>query len=219
MTRRSAFEGWNAEAMGLREEEDAPSPPASPVPPSPIMQLQVARPRKRKRAWEREHRGRTFYVPTPLVDRAKAVRQAVLGLAQKHMTTADQVADALLSWAIAQVAAQEIALEARPTLRRKMSVRVVDANGWPEEIEEPKAKRKQSSYVRVTYRLSGETIARIISLSSSAIAPGEVIVVLLEHALSALQSGRVRLQSEPEVVRQKVTAWEFRENSSERRAM
>jgi hypothetical protein len=182
------------------------------------MQLQVARPRKRKRAWEREHRGRTFYVPIPLVDRAKAVRQAVLGLAQKHMTTADQVADALLSWAIAQVSAQEIALEARPTLRRKMSVRVVDANGWPEGMEEPKAKGKKAQELFLGYRLSPETNRQITSLSSNAIAPGEVVVVLLEHALSALQSGRVRLQSEPEVVRQKVTAWEFRENSSGKRA-
>lgn len=172
----------------------------------PIDLIPLARPRSRKRAWEREHRARTFYIPAPLVDRAKAVREKVLALAQKHLTSADQVADALLAWAIEQVTSGRLALEARPTQRRKMTVRVVDANGWPGEFEKPKAKRRQF-YMRITYRLSSETVVRIISLSGDAIAPGEVVVVLLEHALSALQSGRVRLQSEPEVVQNRVKAW------------
>lgn len=170
--------------------------------------IPMATPRKRKREWERQHRGRTYRIPAVLVDRARAVRQDIVALAQEHMTTASDVAEALLSHAIRQINANALSLQFSPPVdrRRKMSVRVV--TGSAPEIPEatPKSRCKQQDFW-LDYRLPGEVDASIRAIAGGSASSGEVLVLLLEAALEALKSGRIRLQSEPEVVRQRVSAW------------
>lgn len=188
-----------------------PAPPSAPQTwgeaPTPLDTIPVARPRSRRREWEKTNRGKTYRVPAPLVERAKAARQAIAGLAQKHMATADQVADVLLGWACIQAQAGRLTIEAAPTKRRKMTVRLVESGaGWPQPVDEP-VKRKKARDMRLTYRLSPETRKALEGLSGEDIAAGEVVVAMLEYALTAVREGRVRLLAEPEIVRQKVGVW------------
>jgi len=171
--------------------------------------IPLAQPRRRKREWERAHRGKTYRVPGSLVERAKAVRKVILALAQKHMTTTSDVAEALLAYAIGQAKAGSLSLQFSPPSsgRRKMSVQVVDGSGWPEVVDIKTVLRSKRSDLRLTYRLSDEMDREIHRLAGGSALHGEVLVVLLEAAVAALQSGRIGLRAEPEVVRQRVTAW------------
>ena len=189
MPRRDPFENLTLPSADRR----SPSADAPGTPPSPLDLIPRARRKKRRREWERRHRGFSYKVPHDLVARAQDVREAITGLAQAHMTTSDQLATALMIAALDAVQDGEITLNLRPNPQgRKMTVEVVREPGWKHEPPAPKRRRRKPTLV-LTYRWPVEVHRRIQALVGEA-RIGEAVVVLLEAALERVREGRWSLR-------------------------
>lgn len=193
MTRRNAFDRIRKDAQ------------------DPITSIPLAKGKKRdNRAWDRKHPVISYYIPVPLHEKAKDIRAAVLALSQKHMTSISSVASALASYSLSHIRQGKLEIDGRPDAdRRKMTLSWEEMeDGWKQEIPQPTkqaAKRKEKdSYIG--YRWSRDIDLQIKSLADTSISVGEVVVFLLNYALYAHKSGRLRLKEETIVVSQKVSA-------------
>ena len=179
------------------------------TPVAPIDTIPLAQGHKRdNRAWDRAHRGMSYRVPQSLYIQAKDIRATILSLAQQHMTSASSVAAALIGFSLAHVRQGKLAIEARPNAnRRKMTLTWSEADEWPQEIPQPKSVIKMASTeIVLTYRWGRDVDTQIKALAGDSISAGEVVVFLLNYALGAHRSGRLRLKEEAVVVSQKVSA-------------
>jgi len=179
-------------------------------PQQPINTIPLAKEHRRdNRAWDRKHRGKSYFIPTHLNEQAKDIRAFILALSQKHMTNTSSVATALISFSLAHVRQGKLKIEGRPdTNRRKMALTWEEAeDGWPQEISQP-AKRivKGAKDTYLNYRWGRDIDTQIKALAGVAISVGEVVVFLLNYALGAHKKGRLMLKEETVVVSQKVSA-------------
>jgi hypothetical protein len=174
----------------------------------PVKIIPLARKKKRdNRAWDRAHRGMSYHVPSPLREKAKDVRAAILGLAHQHMTNSSSVAAALMGFSLAHVRLGKLTVEARPNAtRRKMSLTWEEADEWPQEIQTVKhAARSADKDLVLTYRWGGDLGKQIKALAGEEICIGEVVLYLLQYAIDAHRSGRLRLKEEVLVISKKVS--------------
>ncbi len=187
MPRRDPFENLTLPSA----DRHSPSADAPGTPPSPLDLIPRAKPKKRRREWERRHKSYTYWVSgQDLVTRAKAVRESIRGLAEAYMTTTDQVAEALMSAALDAVRDGEIELQVQPNSNpkaRRMTVEVVREPGWKRDIPRPKGRSRKITLV-LAYRWSKEMHQRIVTLAGNA-RIGEVVVTLLEEALERVRKG------------------------------
>lgn len=193
MTRRNAFD---------RIRKDAHDP---------ITSIPLAKGKKRdNRAWDRKHPVISYYIPAPLHEKAKDIRAAVLALSQKHMTSISSVASALASYSLSHVRQGKVQIEGHPDAnRRKMTLAWEEVeDGWKQEIPQPTkhAGKRMTKDAYIGYRWSRDIDSQIKSLADTSISVGELVVFLLNYALDAHKSGRLRLKEETVVVSQKVSA-------------
>lgn len=193
MTRRNAFDRIRKEAQ------------------DPITSIPLARGKKRdNRAWDRKHPVISYYIPAPLHEKAKDIRAAVLALSQKHMTSISSVATALASYSLSHVRQGRLLIEGRPDAsRRKMTLAWVEVDdGWKQELPQPikRIGKSKDKDAYIGYRWGRDIDSQIKSLADTSISVGEVVVFLLNYALDAHKSGRLRLKEETVVVSQKVSA-------------
>lgn len=190
----------------------SPTPGGDAQPPRPIDLIPRPKKRTRQRDWERKNPAKHYRVPADLHDRAKAVREALLGLAQHYQSTVDDVARALMAAAL--VAAQEgdIQLAYRPNPQgRKMTVEVVRGGDWPQaELPKPKSRKKAKPLI-LTYRWGPEVHQAISDLAGEA-PKGAVVVLLLEAALERVKAGKWGLRPRPVAVKQEVVVATSRKN-------
>ena len=178
-------------------------------PQEPIATIPLAKDHKRdNRAWDRKHRGSSYFIPSHLHLQAKDIRSAILALSQKHMTTTSSVANAFMGYALAHIRSGKLVIEPRPNAqRRKMALTWEEADEWPQEI--PSAIKQKRSLnaeeLYLNYRWGRDVDAQIKALAGTSIATGEVVVFLLNYALDAHKQGRLRLKEEAVVVAQKVS--------------
>jgi len=175
----------------------------------PVDIIPFAQQQKRdNRSWDRAHRGMSYRIPSQLHEQAKDIRASILGLAHQHMTNTASVASALIGFSLSQVRQGNLAIEARPkATRRKMTLVCVEADEWPQDIPSTKRSVKPAGAdIVLTYRWSKDVNMQIKALAGMEIAAGEVVVFLLNYALTAYKSGNVRLKDEAFVVSQKVSA-------------
>lgn len=176
---------------------------------SPIATIPLAQGHKRdNRAWDRAHPGISYRIPLPLHVQAKDIRATILGLAHQHMTSTSSVANALMSYSLAQVRQGKLAIEARPNVnRRKMILTWMEADEWPQEIPQhtKHANNTKVKAVYLNYRWGKDVDSQIKALAGKAISVGEVVVFLLHYALEAHKQGHLRLKEEAVVVSQKVS--------------
>ena len=179
-------------------------------PQEPISTIPLAQGYKRdNRAWDRKHRGNSYFIPSHLNEQAKDIRAAILALSQKHMTNTSSVATALVSFSLSHVRQGKLKIEARPDIhRRKMALTWEEKeDGWPQEVLQPmKRVIKDVKGIYMNYRWGRDIDTQIKALAGVAISVGEVVVFLLNYALSAHKNGRLRLKEESVVVSQKVSA-------------
>jgi len=179
-------------------------------PQQPISTIPRAQENKREnRAWDKRHRGSSYFIPSHLQVQAKDMRAAVLALSQKHMTNTSSVATALISFSLAHVRQGKLKIEGRPNVnRRKMTLTWEEAeDGWPLEISQPlKRIIKDAKDTYLNYRWGRDIDTQIKALAGVAISVGEVVVFLLNYALGEHKQGRLRLKEETVVVSQKVSA-------------
>jgi len=158
----------------------------------PIQTIPSAERKKRKpRTWDRENPVISYFIPAPLTERAKEIRESILALAQHHMTTASSVATALMNYALRDAGTGKLKLDPRPApQRRKMTLVLEDAKEWPREI--PQAQPRQVRKTRkmyLGYRWSRDVDIQIKALAGSYVPVGEVVVFLLNHALTEYKNG------------------------------
>ena len=177
-------------------------------PQAPIDIIPPAQGRKRRddRSWDRAHHGISYFVPPILHEQAKDVRSAILALAQKHMTNTSGVAVALMSFSLAKIRQGKLKIEPRPNpQRRKMALVWEEAEEWPQEIPQSSPRSGKRASVYLNYRWGRDMDAQVKSIAGQTISSGEVVVFLLDYALAAYKSGRLRFKEEAIVVTQKVS--------------
>lgn len=179
-------------------------------PQQPLSTIPRAQDKKRdNRAWDRKHRGNSYFIPAHLHVQAKDMRAAVLALSQKHMTNTSSVASALMKYSLEHVRLGRLNFGARPDAERtKMTLIWEDLkDSRPQEIPQPKklmAKSEKELYIN--YRWGRDVDLQIKALAGTSVAPGEIVVFLLHYALAAYRNGAMRLKEETVVVSQKVTS-------------
>ncbi len=174
--------------------------------PAPIDLIPRPKKRTRRREWEKANPAQHYRVPADLHARARAVRSAIVGLAQQYQATADDVASALMTAALAAVQDGEIQLDFRPNPKgRKMAVEVVRGDGWAQEgLPKPKPRKKPSRPLILTYRW-GEDVHKSITHIAADSSKGAVVVLLLEEALERVKAGKWGLRPRPVTAKQTVT--------------
>lgn len=193
-------------------------------PTEPIHLIQTAREAKRarpkrKRDWEKlpQHRTCGYRVPNHLrsvvgeTHEKTGLRYLIRGIADHHMTTTSVVAGAMMTYALSELRAGNIKIEARPqpegrVMRLDWSIR---EDAWMQDIPAPKPKRQRSPLepkpIFIAYRWGREIEGQIKAIASSAgVTSGEIVVYLLHHAIQSYRSGRLHLQEASKIVRQTV---------------
>jgi hypothetical protein len=179
-------------------------------PQQPISTIPRAQDNKREnRAWDKKHRGNSYFIPAHLHVQAKDMRAAVLALSQKHMTNTSSVASALMKYSLEHVRLGRLNFGTRPDAERtKMTLVWEDVrDSRPQEIPQPKKlMTKSEKELYINYRWGRDVDLQIKALAGTSIAPGEIVVFLLHYALAAYRNGTMRLKEETVVVSQKVTS-------------
>ena len=203
----------------------------------PIDLIPIAKKAERDRVWEKKNKAYSYRIPQRLRDEAIAVRESILSIAsfdenghlRMDRTTVDDVAKALIASALKK--AKEETLTFAPARTGKMKLEWKEAEqGWEAPIVlkkvEKKKKKAPSKQIVLSYRWSPERHAEIEALAGEvhavrhredgttknnphrfSVPPGEVVVRLLQRAITAYKERRLVLSSSPETVSQKVTGW------------
>jgi hypothetical protein len=203
----------------------------------PLDLIPVAKKAVRQRTWEKKNKTFSYRIPQRLQAEAIEVRESILSIAaydekghlRMDQTTVDDVAKNLVAYAL--VKAKKENLTFSPTRQGKMKLEWEEAEqDWSPPIVLKKVeKKKRQTPVKqmfLGYRWSLEHHAEIEVLAGStkdvhyrddgsivnnphrfSVSPGEVIVRLLQRAITAYKERRLLLSSQPETVSQKVTGW------------
>jgi len=194
-------------------------------PTEPIHLIQTAREAKRsrpkrKRNWEKQpdHHSRGYCVPNHLRSMVgekhekTGMRYSIRGIADHHMTTTSQVAGAMMTYALSELRAGRIKLEARPqpegrVMRLDWSIR---EDTWAQDIPTPKPRKQRSPLepkpLYISYRWGSGIDQQIKAVATSlGVTSGEAVVYLLHHAIESYRSGRLHLHEAAKVVRQTVS--------------
>lgn len=162
------------------------------------------------RKWDLEHRGYSYSIPAHLREKARDIRTAVLGLSRMHLASTSNVATALISFSLAHVRQGRLRLEGHPDAsRQKMTLQWEEvADGKPQTIHQKKTILSDGPQRRVylNYRWGQAIHEQIKGLAGTVLSKGDVVVALLEYALAAHKSGRLKLKEETVIVSQKVSA-------------
>lgn len=164
--------------------------------------------RKDKRKWESEHPGKCYFIPDFLVVDAKNVRKAILRMAQDNMANTSNIAKELMKYALRHVREGKLPLDAQPNpKRRKMTLTLQDADGWPQDTHSPaeRVKKPMREETYLNYRLGSDIDRQIEACAGTHLSKGEVVVFLLKYAISAHDNGRATFTAQPVVVKQAVT--------------
>ncbi len=193
--------------------------------------------KREDRSWEKANPSFSAWIPTRLMDRAIVIKNAILWISQhdengelrSDRTTVDDVATTLIDYALAMAAKENITF--RPTAKGKMTLSWNEAEaGWnsPIAIGEPVRKKKAALPKQVTlgYRWTPEHQVGIEKLAGEvrpvqykddgaikrdphrfAVPLGEIVVRLLQRAISDYQSRKMRLLSRPVSAAQTVDGW------------
>lgn len=173
---------------------------------------------KRKRHWEKNHRGHSYFIPDKyraLVGVEKedeGIRKNIRALAEKHSTTVGSIACALMDFSMSELRFGRLNLAslANPNGLKMQITWTYQNEGWPQTI--PPAKSEPIKILKprklyLNYRWDARIDQQVIAEADRLDVPhGELVVRLLQHALDAYQSGRLRLKETAVVVKQKVEA-------------
>ncbi len=187
-------------------------------PVSPVDTMRVAQQRQKPRRWEQANRAFSYAIPRPLHQAAWQVRDNINAIAQfdEHGTErdetvkVDEIACALIDWALRRVEQEPEILTPRPdpTSRGGQMTLVTwreTAGAQPISLPAPRRKRTivEARKLVLSYRWSEDVDAKIRELAGKnlnlvekynpykhAVPAGEVVVRLLELAISDYIAGR-----------------------------
>jgi hypothetical protein len=204
--RRSAFQRAGAHLQQTPSSGFVPShEPLTTIP------LTAKKQRADHRAWEKSHPSNSYYIPEHLLEEAKNIRDEIKAITSENMTNTTSVATALIEYALKNVRKGELEISAQPNpLRRKMTVKLVEADGWPKPKSEKNSrptkahKRMNRLIAYLNYRWGTDIDRQIEVLAGTALSKGEVVIFLLHYALTAYNKGRIKFVAQPVLDKQRV---------------
>ncbi len=167
--------------------------------------------KKTDRTWEKQNRARSYWVPTPLHDMARQVREDVNSIARydengqprNDQTTADQIAGILVDVAlqIVDVQPELITSSTNPRGRGKMTVYAKAWDAWqkPPPIQQlprvaDRKKKPKAKSVFIGYRWSENINQAVRSLANRRDIPaGELVLRLLQIGIEAYKRHDFRI--------------------------
>jgi hypothetical protein len=219
MPRRNAFQDW---AQLQRELAQIPEN-TTPVPPTPIDLMGMAKPKQRSREYEKRNRSFTYR----LTD--KELGAKIAAVAASLQVTVDEVARVFVEVGIREAKAGRIPFNSIPPVQRRMTLyptgsetwKVQEQDSWqksisPRERQKPlssaeKARRRQDlNKSVVAYRWPAETDQSLAALTETVAGKaitrsdgrkGWVLTILLRYGLSLFETGKLPLQPQPKIVK------------------
>jgi len=215
MPRRDAFSMLRGTSSPSQENEIAPTKPAVASPEAhaikPLDFIPAAEPRKKRdRKWEKAHQGQVATyrgIPAEL-------HQTILHIADNLGVPMDEVARAFLEHSLVDHKSGRFPIHPHPKAQRM----TLYPDGKPEAVPTSKAwlkdafspqrpgkKRKQANQPkrwesRVSYRLPVALKQEVKELADQhTVGVGELVFFLFQHAMSAYESGVLRLEAHPKV--------------------
>ena len=192
----------------------------------PNARLTAASPAKRNRTYERRHRTFTYR----LTD--KELNDKLVAIAESLFVTVNDVARAFVEAGIAAARQGEIPFDNIPFIKKHLTLYPTDNEtwevrteaNWPKEIPVRKRKRKLSevekrqrqqhqNQYRVSYRWPAsvdEQLSRLVEhlvgipTTRSEGRKGWLLTILLRYSLNAYQVGRLPLDPQPAIVKQRL---------------
>lgn len=216
MTKRNPFE-----AMTASDASPSPSPESvvAMIPTATQKKRdaksaeQIEKRRASRAAFDKRFPNYGYFIPDHLHMEFKALRSQILGLAQDKdkgiNVTEINMTTSLVTWALAQVRNGRLVIKgATNAHRRKMTVILEDVTDtWektPVEIK-PVERKMPAKRLTVAYRFPFDVEAQIRELASDTLPKGELLVRLLQHAVQAVKSGDVKINTAPQEMRQSAT--------------
>ena len=217
MPRRDAFSMLRGASSPASETEITPSktdaPSLEPQTIKPLDFIPSAEPRKkRERQWEKAHRGQVAtYRGVP-----PEMHQTILHLAENLGVPVDEVARAFLEYSLAHHKSGRLPIHPHPKAQRMTlypdgePVVKQKSKGWLKDaFSSPRASKKGKKggqpkrwEIRVSYRLPVSLKLEVKELAERhTVGVGELVFFLFQHALSAYESGALRLEAYPKVSR------------------
>jgi hypothetical protein len=215
MPRRDAFSMLRGSSSPTSENEAAPAKFAAatldPTAIKPLDFIPAAEPRKKRdRKWEKAHQGQVVtYRGIPA-----EMHQTLLQIADSIGVPMDEVARAFLEHSLVDHKSGRLPIHPHPKAQRM----TLYPDGKPEAVPPSKAwlkdafspqrpgkKRKQANQPkrwesRVSYRLPVALKQEVKELADQhTVGVGELVFFLFQHALSAYESGALRLETHPKV--------------------
>lgn len=167
---------------------------------------------KRVRKWEKANPAIRYRIPVELHIRARQLSAILEAISKEYMTTVSSVSTAFVEYSLSHVLAGDLILEGRPKPEhRKMTLQWNESrSGWPQEIKAIRKKKDnvmdKQKPVFLGYRWGGTVNEQIRGImNQTGILSGEVVVRLLEYAITAYREGRLHLSSKAIVIANKVT--------------
>lgn len=215
MPRRDAFSMLRGASSPAPEIETIPSKPSAQTLESqtikPLDFIPSAEPRKkRERQWEKAHRGQVAtYRGVP-----SEMHQTILRLAENLGVPVDEVARAFLEYSLAHHKSGQLPIRPYPKAQRMTlypdGEPVVEqkSKGWLKDaFSSPKVSKKGKKgsqpkrwETRVSYRLPVVLKQEVKELADRhTVGVGELVCFLFQYALSAYESGALRLEAYPKV--------------------
>lgn len=223
--RRDAFNSWKQTDTGAS-------------PPSPVDMIAAPGKRLRDRAWERENRASSYVIPGHLRETASQLREDILAIVQydengeprDDRTTVNEVATALMDWALMRVEREPGLLNFTPNphSRGHMTVFWEEVDGWenrriqlPVPTRRTTTRREKKMYLGYRWTIP-DIDQRVRELAGKgsfenprkknpfthAVPLGEVVVKLLSLAVKGYKERRFTMTIKQVAISQTAAGWE-----------
>lgn len=178
-------------------------------------------PRTTKVKKQRVYKTRTvsFYLHPRLAERSSNVRAMIEEIAERESVSMDQTKFTFVDYGRHCYEQDEIHLVTRPNPSvRKLTVEWEESDVWKREIgnkKKPAAPPNHPAKGHPSFSFRGETneqsleMKKVVKMIADkhAVTPGEVVLVLLEHAVNRYSDGRLSLKKSQSSVENKVDGW------------
>lgn len=177
-------------------------------------------PRTSKVKKQRIYKTRTvsFYLHPRLAERSAQARAMLDQIAEREAVSMDQIKITFVDYGRHCYWRGEIPLVTRPNpIVRKLTVQWEESDAWKREIGSRKKPVPSPTPIKghPSFSFRGETDAQSLEMKREvqviadkhAVTPGEVVIVLLEHAVQQYVDGKISLKKSLPAVENKVDGW------------
>jgi hypothetical protein len=185
---------------------------------APLNTVSFLPPRTEKVKKQRTYKTRTvsFYLHPRLAERSSRVRALIDEIANRESVLMDETKFTFVDYGVHCYSRGEVPFVTRPNPSvRKLTLVWEESDVWKREIHSkkiqkaPGEKNKYSIAFRgMTNEQSAAMKKEVTSIAEKhAVTPGEVVIVLLEHAVEQYVNGKMSLKKSQPTVENKIDGW------------